>query len=157
MVTNHIKRLENNEFTLDQALIPSKAFSQSRYLSTRQRDQIIELVEKLGKPEKGCLVQLPQKYKDIEKEIVGLVKKQEYTKSIKLAKSIENEEDGVKFQILGFLYKESNSFNEAGEYYKKAINKGETEALFPLAYIYHKQKRFNETENTISKPLKKEI
>ncbi len=151
----HIQNLKNNKITYDKAILISKAISQSKYTSLKQRDQIIELLENLEKTNKDCLIQLPKKYKEIEKEIKKQFVLKEYEKAIEIAKEIENEEDGIKFFILGLLYDNQECYKDAEKFYLKSIEKGNKDSSFNLGLLYDNQERYQDAEKHYLKAIEK--
>ena len=124
ITTEHIKNLSDNKIPYDKALLISKALSQSRYASTVQRDQIIDLVEGLNKTNKDSLIQLPKRYTEIYKEVRKLYESDNFDKAIELANEIENEEDGVKFAMIGFINEGKEDYDEAEKNYLLSKEKG---------------------------------
>ena len=131
----HIKNLSENKIPYDKAILISKALSQSRYTSTSQRDKIINIVDNLSKTNKDCLIQLPKKYEDIRNEIETLYNSNQIDKAIQIANEIENEEDGIKFNLLGRLYDEKLNSKEAEKHFLLAIGKSNIKALGNLAPV----------------------
>lgn len=147
LAINHISNLENKKMSYDKALVFTKAFSQSKYVTTSQRDKILELTTALQpKGLKDILLELPKKYSDIVKEIEEKLAEKNYQKANQLANEIENEEDGLKFSIQAFILDEQNNCIEAEKYYLLAIEKGDTNALFNLANLYDDQEKYTEAE-----------
>ena len=143
----HISKLQNGETDWYHALVFSKALSQSKYLTTVERDTIIELTEKIKcRNVLNCMIELPEKFKSIFPKIERYIDEKNYTKAIELAKGIENEADGRKFMLLGFLNAMKQSLPEAEENFISAIDKGDIAGLFSLAFLYQNQGRYSEAE-----------
>ncbi|WP_276966919.1 tetratricopeptide repeat protein [Chryseobacterium sp.] len=142
LAENHISQLREKKINFNEAIILSKALSQAKYISLEQRDLILDLTETINENKiKDTLIHLPKKAKEILNEIIETLEKRDYKKSIKLISSIENEEDGLKFYLLGVLYSEENSYIDAEKYYLLAIEKGENKAINDLATLYKKQNK----------------
>lgn len=147
LAQNHIKNLKDGSLSWEKALITSKGLSQTKYITTAERDEIIELTEKLkDKNVKDCLIELPKKYDDILKEIHTLKEKKDFIKAISVANSIENEEDGVKFYIIGFFYDELKNYKEAEKYYLLGVAKGHVDSIYNLANIYLSKGNYDKAE-----------
>ncbi|WP_179004113.1 tetratricopeptide repeat protein [Winogradskyella forsetii] len=146
ITANHIKDLSENKIPYDKTLLISKAISQSKYTSTAQRDQIIDLVEGLNKINKDSLIQLPKRYKEIHQETLVLLESNKFDEAIKITKEIENEEDGVKFLMLGYLNEAKKDFAESEKNYFAAIDKNNKDALLYLATLYNLIDKFEEAE-----------
>ena len=147
LVKKHIDDLHTKTTSWQNSIIYSKALSQSKYISTGERDRIIELTEQLyDKENKDSLIQLPKKAKDILSVCKNLIEQKKYKEALKQINEIENEEDGAKFLTLGYLYDEMIDFKEAEKYYRLAIEKNNKEAIFNLALLYRKQDKLKEAE-----------
>lgn len=147
LAQNHIQNLKDGKLSWEKALITSKGLSQTKHITTAERDEIIELTEKLkDKRVKDCLIELPKRYSEIYKEILLLIDKNEFAKAINVVNNIENEEDGIKFFYLGYFNKMLKNYKVAEKYYLLAIEKGEEISFFNLAILYHSQLKFTEAE-----------
>ena len=147
LAKKHIEVLKQTEVNRKDALILSKGLSQCKYITTFERDQIIELTENLkGKSLEKSLLELPQRFEHILDEVQNHVNKQDYYSAIELAKSVENEEDGYKFNILGYIYDEMNIYSKALKYYLMAIEKGNEDAMINLAFLYDNQGKLADAE-----------
>jgi TPR repeat protein len=147
LATDHIGKLENNRIGYDKALVFTKAFSQSKYVTTEQRDRLIDLTNALQPYGiKDTLIELPKKYNAIASEIEKLLDEKKFEEAHKLVDGIENEEDGIKFYVKGTLFHNQENNSEAERYYLLAIEKGHIEALVYLAYLHYEQQNFIEAE-----------
>jgi len=147
LAKNHIELLKQTEVNRKDALILSKGLSQCKYITTFERDEIIGLTENLkGKSIEKSLLELPQRFEIILKEIQEHINNKDYKNALKLAESIENEEDGYKFNILGYIYEEMNKYTTALRYYLMAIENGNEKAMNNLALLYDNQEKFAEAE-----------
>ncbi|OFX20694.1 MAG: hypothetical protein A2033_00975 [Bacteroidetes bacterium GWA2_31_9] len=147
LTIEHIENLKNNKLSFDKALIFSKALSQSKYISTEERDDIINMVEELNpNKEKNSFIELPKKFKDIVGEVNKLIERKEYEKAIELVNDIENEEDGKKYFLMAYIYDIQKKYSEAEEYYLKSSEKGNIYALNNIGVLYQFQERFKEAE-----------
>ncbi len=147
LTNEHILKLKSGESDWNHALLFSKALSQSKYTSLSERDTIIELTEKIrSKDIRNCLIELPEKYRDIEKKISIYIEDKNYSKAIETSEKIENEADGIKYSLLGYLYHNQGKHSEAEKYYLLAIEKGDAHALYNIAVLYYNQEKFSEAE-----------
>jgi TPR repeat protein len=143
----HIYNLLNKKISWDKALIFSKTLSQSKYVSFDERDVIIELTGNMkDKNIKNCLIELPEKFNAINPKVLKLIEDDKYEEAIAIVSSLENEEDGLKFAMLGFLNNEVNKDEEAEKYYLLAIEKGEVHSLNNLAIFYKSKGNYDEAE-----------
>ena len=150
LTTEHIANLKSGKTTWNQALVLSKALSQSKYISLVERDSIIKLTESIKcKGSDNCFVELPEKVGDILRKIKKYVDVKNYTKAIEIAEGVENEADGIKYLLLGYLYCTQNKYAEAEKYYLFAIEKENVEALNNLAILYNEQEKYKDVEKCL--------
>lgn len=136
LASGHLAKLKGKNIDLDKALVLTKAFSQSKYISTDLRDELIENTLELSKNE-NIVNDLPVKYKTLESKIQKLDHNKDYQKALDLVDEIENEEDGIKFLFKAYFLSKLANFSEVEKYYLLAIEKGNIKALFHLAFFYH--------------------
>ncbi|MFB9110600.1 tetratricopeptide repeat protein [Flavobacterium gyeonganense] len=147
LADEHIHNLKVNKLGYNQALVVSKALSQCKYISIFERDTIIELTENLNDEHNyDNLLELPKKYSIIRKEVGKLIKEKKNQEAIKLILEIENEEDGIKFSLLGDLYFHSNDKKNSEKYLLLAIEKGKLNKTYNLAVLFHQQKKYSEAK-----------
>lgn len=147
LTDEHIHNLTGKKLGFNEALIFSKALSQCKYISTKERDVIIQLTEELNdKEQKNQLIELPKKFKEIIKEVSQLMDRKEYEKAVLLVNEIENEEDGIKFSLLGDLYYYLNDNRNSQKNLLLAIEKGDTNSICNLAILFHTQEKYSEAE-----------
>ena len=156
LVTEHIKNLQSGNISHNKLLLLSKGISQAKYITTSQRDEIINLSEGFQNKIGNSVIPLPRKYQEISEEILNLVEKKAYGKAIALANEIENEEDGIKFKLLSDLYSNQKYYNKAEGYYLKAIEKEDSQELNNLSILYDNQKNYKKTEECNLKAIEKE-
>ena len=147
LADDHIGNMENKTIGYDKALVFTKAFSQSKYITVVQRDRLLDLTNAL-KPVgfNSSLLELPKKYSEIVKEIMNLFKDNKLEQANQLVNEIENEADGLKFFFLGLIFQKQENFIESEKYYQLAIEKGTVQSFFNLAILYTAQKRLIEAE-----------
>ncbi|MGJ8746098.1 tetratricopeptide repeat protein, partial [Polaribacter sp.] len=155
LVDEHLKNLQTGKISDNKLLLLSKGISQAKYITTSQRDEILTLSESFQKKIGNSVIPLPRKYQEIYEEILRHIENENYEKGIYLAEGIENEEDGIKFFILGFLYKSQQKHEQAEEYFLKAIEKGNVKALFNLAVLYQNQQKHKQAEEYYLKAIEK--
>ncbi len=156
LATEHIARLSDGKIDWKSTLLFSKGLCQSKYISVQERDTIIELTERLrANRSENDLIELPEKYEDIAVQIQEFFEKKEYNKAIEIAENIENEEDGIKFIILGLAYANLQKISVAESFYLKAIDKGQIDALNNLANLYGDLQKFSEAESFYLKAIDK--
>jgi tetratricopeptide (TPR) repeat protein len=156
LTNKHISNLKNCKTDWNSALLLSKGLCQSKYISVLERDSIIKLTENIkGNGVENCLLELPEKYESIIEKIITYCEEENYSKAVKIADSIENEEDGEKFYVLACLYTFQQKYTEAENYYLQAIEKVNIDALNNLANLYTKQQKYTEAENYYLQAIEK--
>ena len=156
MATTHFQNLKAKNMGYDQAVVLTKAISQSKYIGVNDRDELLDLTYQLSdyQPDKG---DLPVMFEKLENEIHILREQGKYEQALKIVEEIENEEDGVKFSIKAFLLDASGNEKEAEKYYLLAIDKGNIYALHNLAILYKNQGKEKEAEKYYLLAVEKEI
>jgi TPR repeat protein len=148
LVADHIANLQEQKVPYERALILTKAFSQSKYTSTIERDEMLEYTNKLKTSTTAAnFLELPKKYSDIVNEINKLIEEGKMIEAHKLTDELENENDGVKFYIKGGVFAREGNIKKAENYYLQAIEKGHAGALNNLAILYKKEGRNQEAQS----------
>jgi len=144
---DHLSHIQQKDLPWDKVLLHTKGLSQSRYITTEQRDVLLEATEAyLPKNMENPYIHLPGKFRDIFKKILQYIDKKQYEQAISKTNEIENEQDGVKFYILGYIYNEKGETIKAIEQYKKAADKGYVKAMNNLALLYKTQEKWDLAE-----------
>jgi tetratricopeptide (TPR) repeat protein len=147
LVTNHIANLQEQKVPYERAIILTKAFSQSKYTSAIERDTMLEYTNKLKTTTApNSFLELPKKVSAILREIIKLLEEGKMAEAHKLTDELENENDGVKFFIQGYLFHSEGNVKKAETYYLQAIEKGDIDALNNLGNIYHIEGKIKEAE-----------
>lgn len=147
LANDHISLLKEKKLNYNEALILSKALSQTKFISLEQRDLILDLTENSNVNKiKNSLIQLPQKSVEIINRALNKLENENYKEALSLVNSIENEKDGIKFNLLGLIYEDQENYTEAEKHYISAIKKENIDAYKNLAIIYQKQNNFKQAE-----------
>ncbi len=156
MAITHSQNLKGKKMGYDQAVVLTKAISQSKYIGVNDRDMLLDLTYQLSdcQPEKG---DLPVMFGKLEDKIHILKEQGRYEQALKIVEDIENEEDGAKFSIKGFLFDALGNEKEAEKNYLLAINKGDINSLFNLALLYEDQKKEKKAEKYYLLAIKKGV
>ena len=154
MAKTHSQNLRTKNMGYDQAVVLTKAISQSKYIGVIDRDELLDLTSQLldCQPEKG---DLPKKFSNLKEEIDKLQEDGKYEKALQIVEEIENEEDGLKFYLKGFLLSKLKEKTDAEKYYLLAIEKGNIISLYNLANLYRKQGKEKEAEKYYLLAIKK--
>jgi FOG: TPR repeat, SEL1 subfamily len=156
IAVEHIFKLKNGETDWNHALVFSKALCQSKYISLEERDTIIDLTEKTRPTDiSNCLLEMPEKYSTLSSKIEKAVDEKNFAQAMNLINNIENEADGVKFLMLGYIYDLTNDYKNAEKYYLMSIKSGNTDSVYNLALIYDAQSKYSEAERYYLKAIEK--
>jgi TPR repeat protein len=153
LAQRHLGDLEGQKMSYDKALVLSKGLSQSKYVTTKERDALIDLTKALNPADVDC--ELPRKYSEIFEETHEFVRQGQYEKALKVLEEIENEEDGVKFRLKGYCYAALQEPKIAEQYYLQAIEKGDVNALNNLAVLYNNQGKTEAAEQYYLQAIEK--
>ena len=147
IASEHIFLLKSGKKNIDSMLLMSKAISQCKTTTLDERDEIINLTNELaGAFGNSLLNDLPKNSEELINNVGKLISTKEYEKALKLTNEIENESDGVKFGMLGFIYFLQEKFEDSEIYYLKSIDKENKIAFFNLAVLYLELKNYSEAE-----------
>ena len=138
MAITHSQNLRDKNMGYDQAVVLTKALSQSKYIGLFQRDELLDLTYQLSdsQPEKG---DLPEKFEKMKEKIDELQEEGKYEQALQIIEEIENEEDGLKFNMKGFYFILLEKEEEAKKYFLLAVEKENIHALFNLGFLYQNQ------------------
>ncbi len=154
LAKKHLSLIKDKSYTYDKAKIITQALAQSKHIPKETRDELIEKTYYLAESP-GHYGDLPKKYQEIFNEIDKLINQKKFKKALKKANEIENEADGNKFFIQGYLFDELKKFEKAEEYYLLAVKKGHSGAMNNLAALYEEQGEFEKAEKYYLLAIKK--
>ena len=154
LAQDHLSELAEGIVPYGNAVLKSKALSQSRYVSVDMRDELIKGTRALNK-ESFVVDDLPEEMSVILDQVEKLCHEEEYDLAIEKLLTIENEADGVKEWGLGIVLEKAGRISKAVEYYKLAIAKGDVKAIFNLALCYEREGKENEAKKYYKKAIDK--
>jgi len=160
LASQHLENLKNKKIGFEKASILTKAISQSKHIGIEMRDALIENTSRVS--EQAAYYYLPKKAETIIHQIFELYDKGKINEALKLAESIENEEDGVKFLLIGVFNQQLQNYKVAEKYYLMAIEKGDASAKYNLAILYfalnkNSKKALNLIQNYKSDKIKDDV
>ena len=154
LAAQHLENLKSNRIGFEKAIILTKAISQSKHIGLGMRDALIKNTSQISEQE---AYYLPKKAETIIHQIFELYDKGKINEALKLAESIENEEDGVKFLLIGVFNQQLQNYKVAEKNYLMAIEKGHESAMNNLAIIYTKQEKYKEAETYYKMAVEKGV
>ncbi len=137
MADGHLRCLADME--PGKAAILTKAYAQSKYISSEMRDELLNKTLQLNISD-DLRSQLPVTTDKIVKKINEFVNKQLWDKAITEAYEID-QEDGLKDNALGLIYVRKGDTTSAEKCFLKATEKGNIKAIFNLALLYENQQQ----------------
>ena len=141
LAIQHIENLILHKISGKQALMLSKGLSQSKYICTRLRDDLIDHTKaELKDSLNNYMIHLPETVREISNKVEICLEQGNYQQAVNLANSIENE-DGWKDFLLANIYNNQEKYDLSEKYYLKAIEKGEVRAMFNLGLLYKNQNK----------------
>lgn len=149
LAKNHLLKLKRGILEYDKAAVLTKALSQSKYVTTSQRDEMIDLTIALNKSKNDINLLLPEKFDTVWNEVIKLENEGKYQKALQKINEIENEEDGIKFFLKSTIYYRLKNYVEAEIFSLKAIEKKYKTSLinYNLGLIYDNQGKIEEAKN----------
>ncbi len=145
MTMQHLVLLNEEVGNADDVALFSKALAHSKYISSAERDLIIDKTLRLENLAKSLKESLPSKVAQIVDEIIKLIIVKKWKEAEKLAKSIE-QEDAIKEIILGHIYMGQQNYRKAEKCYLLAFEQGSNEAAINLGVVYKNQEKYNLAE-----------
>jgi len=145
LAEGHLKCLEEGKMHPDKAAMLTKAYAQSRFISSQTRDELINKTLRLNGISEELKMQLPPDSSAIWNDIQMLIDKKQWVKAIKRAEEIE-QSDGEKEFILGLIYDRWADQKNAEKLYLAAIAKSHAGAMNNIGVLYNKQQKFQLAE-----------
>ncbi len=121
--------IQKGEIMLDKPSIRSKGVSQSKYLITKEADEMMDLSLFMSSYRDSLLHVLSQKSKDILTEINDAIEKKEYDKALVFIDEIVNEEKGVVFFLKGEVLYFKLELIDSEKYFLLAYENGHVASL----------------------------
>jgi TPR repeat protein len=153
LAREHLGALRNKKISFDKAMALSKGLSQSQFLPTEERDELIELTRALNPADEAA--ELPRKFSEIFAETKKLMDNGQYEAALATLQEIENEADGVKFYLMAWCFESLSKLREAENLYLQAIEKGHVDALNNLAVLYSDQGKTGPAEHLYLQAIEK--
>ncbi len=144
LATEHLNVLAEGTIPYKKAALLSIGLSQSKYIGLYMRDRLIESTMSLLDSE--SMADMPIKSQQILNEVNIAIDNGKFKLAISILNEIENEADGIKFDLLGICYSELGLFEEAGTVFLKAKDIGNINSKYNLAYFYQKQGELEKAE-----------
>ncbi|MBS1660848.1 MAG: AAA family ATPase [Bacteroidetes bacterium] len=134
MVLKHYANLHKKQIDPNKAALLTKAYSQSKLISSWFRDGLIEETKKIGGINENLKRELPLTTREIAGELVALIDKKEWKKAVHLVESLE-QADGAKEFLFAYLYLEEGraGFNLNGLEQAETYARISTDKNFPIA------------------------
>lgn len=145
IASEHLKTLKDGTINANKAALLTKAYAQSKYISSFLREALITTTLELGSIDRELKSQLPETTTGIFENALELYQKKGLKEAVKKIKEIE-QDDGIRDLWLGILYQVTNNLSEAEKCFYTAITKGMKIASYCLADLYKKQGKYELAE-----------
>jgi hypothetical protein len=145
LTEDHLQEIKDGKMDPNKAAILTKAYAQSRYISSIVRDRLIENTLLMPGIHEELKKQLPPTIHNISKESWRLLKKNEIEKAIELINSIE-QTDGLKEYLLGMIYAEMKEYEISDANFQKAVDHGLKGVVGDIANLFLLLMRFDLAE-----------
>jgi predicted AAA+ superfamily ATPase len=145
MAWRHIDNVQKRRVSANKAVLLTKAYSQSRYISSMTRNFLIRGTKALPAMDEELERGLPLTIQDIIDQVIKAIMKDQWSRAIEIAQSIE-QEDGIKEWLLGSVYERKNDLVMAERFYLKSLKKGADIAYSELASLYDNQGKYEKAE-----------
>jgi tetratricopeptide (TPR) repeat protein len=141
----HLVNLDAGKLKPSYAAMMSTALAHSKYITFLERDSLIEKTISLKDSVKEYIDFLPPASEVIFKEMWKKFHEGDFASARSIINNLE-QEDSVKFLILGFISTAEKDYSIAEKYYLLAIDKGNVYAFNHLAILYKNTGKINEAE-----------
>jgi len=146
LAKDHLMAVEEGEIDPNKAALLTKAYAQSKYVSSSIRELLIEKTLLLPGIHEELKRQLPPSYINIMTEVLGMTDKRAWKKAFSLIEAIE-QDDGVKDFLNGLVYLIMEEYSTAESLFLTAVNKGAKGVFSIIGYTYLLQCRFDLAED----------
>ena len=145
MAEEHLNALNGEINDTNDAALFSKTLAQSKYISVKLRDALINKTLKLDGISEGLRESIPETGLEIYAEIRRLTEIEKYKEAKSLANKIE-QDDGTKEGMLGHVYEKENDLINAEKYLKVACKKGSIVFALALGFVSEELNKLNQAE-----------
>ena len=151
----HVARLRSGKYDIRGAYYLTEALAMTKALPSESQDELIKETRKFFKKNKSDLLEhLSESDLELHDKGKAFFNNDKYAKALKLFLKMKNLDD---FRI-AYCYGELKDYKKAEEYYLKAIEKEDVNALFNLANLYQNELQdFKKAEEYYLKAIEKEV
>ena len=147
-------RLGSGVVSMGRAALLTQAIARSRHVSIEDRDELIQMTRPLVNRNKELLTFIPETSKNIFSTVLKKLKDKAFDEAIGLLHEIE-QDVAIKYGLLGFSCLLQGRHEDSEQYYLKAIEKGDVDALNNLAILYKDLGRHEDSEQYYLKAIEK--
>jgi energy-coupling factor transporter ATP-binding protein EcfA2/TPR repeat protein len=145
MALQHLLLLNGKTINADDVALFSKTLAHSKYITTKERDEIIDKTLELENLTPSLKESLPLKVKQIANECNIAIDLSDWAKATKLAENIE-QDDGTKENLIGRIYFKQNDYQNAEKHLIISVKKGNNAALVGLGLLSDVQNKIDDSE-----------
>lgn len=154
LAAKHLSLLKAGKIDSNKAALITKAIAQSKYITFTQRDELIRNTINLAGINYDLKQQLPHLANEIRQKIETAVNKMEWSKAIKIADEIEQENE-AKWSLLGYIYANKADLIDAKKFFLLAAEKGQLDSIVNLGILYKREQKYIEAKKYFSIAAKK--
>ena len=134
LAKSHLEAVKEKKIGAGKAILLTKAFSQSKYVSLLTHVSLIASTKALPDISEEQKKELPDSAVDTMLKALVLIDKKEWDNAFLLLQSVQ-QEDALKHSILGQLFFRKNDLGTSEKYYLKAYRMGLSSSSFSLGTI----------------------
>jgi len=132
----HIDALGRGMLYPKHALYFTEALAAASIPDELQHEVITRAREFLGKADKALLKELSKSDIELFEEAGKFYENGEFLKALQKLEDIQNKTSTVLFNMALLFHNEIKDYKKAEEYYRRAVEKGHTNAIYNLAILY---------------------
>lgn len=138
---SHLSMLKNGSMSPNKAALLTKAYAQSRYITSSMRDQLIRQTLELKGIDVELKEQLPFTTQTLWVKVEESIREKNWNTAIKTLDNFE-QDDGLRELLLGYIHFNWKKFDDAERYFLESTEKGFLLGPKLLANLYEFQQKF---------------
>jgi hypothetical protein len=145
MAKEYWDSLQDGKVNSSKAVILTKAYAQSKYISYSMRQLLVDDTLALPNMTQELKMGLPPSIADIMDQMFSAMRKDQWEKAIEVAKSIE-QADGIREALQGAIYISRKEWTEAEKLLLIAVKKRNSLGYLLIAKLYESLEKFEKAE-----------
>ncbi|HTI10284.1 MAG TPA: AAA family ATPase [Puia sp.] len=149
----HLEAVKGKRISAGKAVLLTKAYSQSKYISLLTHASLIASTSALPDISEELKKELPDSAIKTMITALTLINKKEWDNAFSLLQTVQ-QEDALKQSILGQLFFAKNDWNMAEKYYLIAYQKGMNDSSFALGLVFFAKGDYESAEKYLLEAVK---